>query len=111
MTFLITQVRVSDVFRDAILQRRPSILAGPLPQKRERLRLVDRHFEVVRFGIVIYELFLWTAFAQNGQDIVPVSAVAPTLQACILDLRVQDGRDMDQRHVFHIYIEGCIKSN
>ena len=106
MTFLITQVGVIDVLRDAILQRRPSVLAAPLRQQRERLRLVDRHFEVVRFGIVIYEVFLWTELAQNSQNIVPVSAVAPTLQACILDLRVQNCRNMDQRQVFHIRIEG-----
>ena len=107
----IFQVRIIDVFRDTIRQKCPVILAAPLLQKCKSLGLINRHPEAVGVGIVIYERLLRTEFAHNGQHIVPVSAVAPSLYACVLDLGVQDCRDMDQRQVLCVRVEGCIESS
>lgn len=83
-------------------QRLPAILTSPLLQESNGLRLVSRQLEVERLRVIRNKLPLRSKLPQNGQEIVPVSFVAPRLEARILDVGIQEGSDVDEGDVLDI---------
>jgi len=83
-------------------QRLPSILTSPLLQKSNGLRLVSRQLEVELLRVIRNKLPLRSKLPQNGQEIVPVSFMAPRLEARILDFGIQEGSDVDEGDVLDI---------
>jgi len=60
---LLIKVRVRDALKDTVLQRRPPIHACPLFQKCDSVRLVERHFDVIRDRVVVDKILLRMNFA------------------------------------------------
>lgn len=57
-------------------------------------------------GVVGNEFPLRAKLAQIGQEVIPVRSVRPNLQTCVLDLGIQNGRNVKQGYVFDIDKDG-----
>jgi hypothetical protein len=66
---------------------------------------------MMQIRVVINKLLLRTKPAQYREYLIPVSTMPPRLESCVLDLGIQNGCHMDQRHVFYIPVEGYYRKN
>lgn len=61
---------------------------------------------MMRVRVIIDKLLQRPKFAQYGEYLIPMNAMAPGLDSRPSDLGIQDGGDMDRCYVFHIPVEG-----
>ena len=90
-----------------LLERLPTLLTTPLLQQGQSLRLVGSQRKLAHPLEVVHELDVWVLLPENGQQVVPVARRAPSREACIFDIGVEDGGDMEQRSVLDVVVDGC----